>query len=261
MIIGGYNKGWNKLFKPLKEKLKVFKEILLTTDGDDCILKGIKGIKVILQRCLFHIPHQANYTLWQDKIQRKTKPWVHILTKLIDICNVRKIKEDESIAEETIKIKKKELKELIDFCKDNKATKTAEYLENKPCEAYDAPFDVRLPLTKEGSDFEIDTVVQPDIVVICNKSKLGDAGCTGAPDIVIEIISESTASKDLKIKFNLYEKSGVKEYWIVFPDEKVIQIFKLKNGEYGKPEVYGTDDKITAGLFPDLVLDCNEIFG
>lgn len=130
MIIGGYNKGWDKLFKPLKEKLKVFKEILLTTDGDDCILKGIKGIKVILQRCLFHIPHQAKYTLWQDKIERKTKPWIHILTKLIDICSVRKIKEDESIAEETIKIKKNELKELIDYCKDNKATKTAEYLEN-----------------------------------------------------------------------------------------------------------------------------------
>lgn len=134
------------------------------------------------------------------------------------------------------------------------------YLENKPCEVYDAPFDVRLPLTKEGSDFDIDTVVQPDIVVICDKSKLDDAGCIGAPDIVIEIISESTASKDLKIKFNLYEKSGVKEYWIVFPDEKVIQIFKLKNGEYGKPEVYGIDDKIEVKYLGNLVIDLKEAF-
>lgn len=130
MVIDNYNKGWNKLFKPLKDKLKVFKEILLTTDGDDSILKGVKGIKVILQRCLFHIPHQAKYTLWQDGIKRKSKSWVHILTKLIDICNVRKIKEDESIAVETVKNKEKELKELIDFCKNNNAPKTAEYLEN-----------------------------------------------------------------------------------------------------------------------------------
>ena len=130
MIIGGYNRGWDKLFKPLKEKLKVFKEIVLTTDGDDCILKGINGIKVILQRCLFHIPHQAKYTLWQDKIVRKSKEWVYILTKLIEICNVKKIKEDESIAKETVENKKNEIKELIEYCKNNKAIKTAEYLEN-----------------------------------------------------------------------------------------------------------------------------------
>ncbi|HOV13991.1 MAG TPA: Uma2 family endonuclease [Spirochaetota bacterium] len=134
------------------------------------------------------------------------------------------------------------------------------YLENKPCEVYDAPFDVRLPLTKENSDFLINTVVQPDIVVVCDKFKLDDAGCLGAPDLIVEIISESTASKDLKIKFNLYEKVGVKEYWIVFPDEKIIQIFKLKNGEYGKPEVFGLDDKIVVGLFPDLTIEVNDLF-
>ncbi len=76
------------------------------------------------------IAHQAKYTLWEDGIARKSKQWVHILIKLIDICNVRKIKEDESITIETVKNKEKELKELIDFCKDNNATKTAEYLEN-----------------------------------------------------------------------------------------------------------------------------------
>lgn len=134
------------------------------------------------------------------------------------------------------------------------------YLKGKSCEVYGAPFDVRLPLTKDNSDIKIDTVVQPDIVVVCDQSKLDDAGCIGAPDLVIEIISESTANKDLKIKFNLYEKVGVKEYWIVFPDEKIIQIYKLVNNEYGKPEVYDLDDKVTVGLFTDLVIDLKEVF-
>lgn len=138
--------------------------------------------------------------------------------------------------------------------------KIGNYLDGKTCQAYTAPFDVRLPLTKDNSDIKIDTVVQPDIVVVCDQSKLDDWGCIGVPDLVIEIISESTANKDLKIKFNLYEKVGVKEYWIVFPDEKIIQIYKLVNNEYGKPEVYDLDDKVTVGLFTDLVIDLKEVF-
>jgi hypothetical protein len=130
MAIGAYNSGWEKLFNPLIESLKTFKKIFLITDGDDCILKGIKGIKVILQRCLFHIPYEAKYTLWQDKIKRKTEHWIYILTKLIDICNVRKIKEDGSIAVKTIKNKKDELEKLIQYCKKHKAEKTSVYLEN-----------------------------------------------------------------------------------------------------------------------------------
>jgi hypothetical protein len=130
MVIGKYNSGWDKLFKPLIESLKTFKEIILVTDGDDCILKGIKGIKVILQRCLFHIPYEAKYTLWQDKIKRKSKEWIHILSKLIDICNVRKIKEDESIAKKIIENKKDEFEKLIKYCEEQKAVKTAVYLKN-----------------------------------------------------------------------------------------------------------------------------------
>jgi len=130
MAIGKYNSGWDKLFKPLIESLKAFKKIILITDGDDSILKGIKGIKVILQRCLFHIPHEGKYTLWQDKIKRKSRVWIHILTKLIDICNVRKIKEDETIIKKTIKNKKEELEKLIQYCEKNKAEKTATYLKN-----------------------------------------------------------------------------------------------------------------------------------
>ena len=130
MSIGKYKGGWDQLFKPLLGSLKVFKKIILITDGDYSILKGISGVKVILQRCLFHIPYEAKYTLWQDNVKRKTDNWTHILTTLIDICNVKKIKEDESVAQELIKIKKERLVELIDFCRTNGYKKTASYLRN-----------------------------------------------------------------------------------------------------------------------------------
>lgn len=130
MGIGKYKGGWDKLFKPLLKSLKALKEIVLVTDGDSAILKGVSGIKVILQRCLFHIPHEAKYTLWQDKVKRKTANWVYILSELIDVCNVRKIKEDESVAHEIIEKKKKGLIELISFCESKGYQKTASYLEN-----------------------------------------------------------------------------------------------------------------------------------
>lgn len=130
MSIGSYKGGWDKLFKPLKLSLKKFKEIILVTDGDASILKGLKGIKVILQRCLFHVPYETKYKLWQDKVKRKSLEWKYILTRIIDICNVKKIKEDESIAYELIKVKKERLKELVKYCSDNDYKKTAGYLEN-----------------------------------------------------------------------------------------------------------------------------------
>ena len=136
----------------------------------------------------------------------------------------------------------------------------ANYLKGKKCQAYSAPFDVRLPLTKDDSDIKIDPVVQPDIVVVCDEKKLDDYGCKGSPDIVVEIISESSANRDLKVKFNLYARVGVREYWIVFPNEKIIQIYKLVNKEYGKPEVYGADDKIEVKYLGELVIDLKEVF-
>ncbi|MBI4650597.1 Uma2 family endonuclease [Candidatus Desantisbacteria bacterium] len=129
------------------------------------------------------------------------------------------------------------------------------YLKDKPCEVYAAPFDVRLPKKNEKEE-EIDTVVQPDIVVICDKTKLDDKGCIGAPDLVIEIISPYTGPKDMKEKFFLYEKTGVKEYWIVHPTDKTIMVFKLgKNKEYGKPAMYSKGDKIEVGILPGLKVE------
>jgi Uma2 family endonuclease len=135
-----------------------------------------------------------------------------------------------------------------------------DYLRDKTCEIYAAPFDVRLPEGKEKDD-NIQTVVQPDIVIICDKKKLDDKGCIGAPDLIVEIISPSTASKDLKIKLQLYEKHGVKEYWLVHPEEKTVMVFKQgRKREYKKPDVYSNDDKIKVGVLKGLVIDLGEVF-
>lgn len=134
------------------------------------------------------------------------------------------------------------------------------YLKGKSCEVYAAPLDVRLPKGKEKEE-DIDTVVQPDILIVCDKSKLDDKGCKGAPEIAIEILSPHTASHDHIRKLKLYEMHGVKEYWIVHPTDKIVMIYKLqKNGEYGRAETFSSKNKIKVGLFKDLTIDLKNIF-
>jgi Uma2 family endonuclease len=134
------------------------------------------------------------------------------------------------------------------------------FLKDKTCELYFAPFDVRL--SKDNlKDEDTETVVQPDIVIVCDKKKLDDKGCKGAPDIVIEILSPATASKDMKEKFFLYEKHGVKEYWIVHPNEEIIAVYKLdKNGKYAQHIIYTKDEKIPVTLLGELEIDLTPIF-
>jgi Uma2 family endonuclease len=96
------------------------------------------------------------------------------------------------------------------------------YLKGKPCEVYHAPFCVRLPKDGEQNEDEVKTVVEPDIAVICDRSKLDSKGCKGSPDLIIEIVSQTSAKRDKLEKFNKYESAGVKEYWIVEPDEKLM---------------------------------------
>ena len=137
----------------------------------------------------------------------------------------------------------------------------ANYLTDKQCEVYFAPFDVRLPSGKEKNDDEITTVVQPDITVVCDISKLDEKGCKGSPDWVIEILSPATAKKDLKEKYFLYEKFAVKEYWIVYPDYKVVSVYVLnENKSYNIPVVYGEEDEIKVGIFEDLTIDLKTVF-
>ena len=134
------------------------------------------------------------------------------------------------------------------------------YFEGKPCEIHAAPFDVRLPKANEPDD-DVDTVVQPDILVVCDNEKLDDKGCRGAPDLAIEILSPSTASKDCIRKRALYEKHGVKEYWLVDPTHRLVIIQRLgSDGLFGRVLTYGDTDKIKVGLFPDLEIDLSTIF-
>ncbi len=133
-------------------------------------------------------------------------------------------------------------------------------LKKRKCLVFHAPLDVRFP-DRGTNDNEIHTVVQPDITVICNPGKLDDRGCLGAPDLIIEITSPATASKDMKEKFLLYEKHGVREYWIVHPDEKTVMVFLLgKNGEYSKPKTYSNDDKIKVNIVRGLVIDLGDVW-
>jgi len=136
----------------------------------------------------------------------------------------------------------------------------ANFLLDRTCEIFDAPFDVRLPEAAEADEY-IHTVVQPDLVVICDKKKIDEKGCRGAPDLIIEILSPSTNAKDMKIKLALYEMHGVKEYWIVHPIDNIVWVFKLGNNKlYGRPVVYDEKDKITTPILKGLEIDLGLVF-
>ena len=136
----------------------------------------------------------------------------------------------------------------------------ANYLIGKTCEVYIAPFDVRLPKGDEN-DEQIDTVVQPDLVVVCDREKLDERGCKGAPDLAIEVLSPYTAGKDMKTKLNLYERVGVREYLIVDPVNKTVQVYQLEiEGRYGRPDIYTGTEHLKVGLFPDLEIELTSVF-
>ena len=132
-------------------------------------------------------------------------------------------------------------------------------MKTNPARYNDAPFDVRLPVRNERKPDQLHTVVQPDICVICDLSKLDDDGCLGAPDWVIEIISPRTAKNDFNEKFNLYQESGVREYWIVQPEEKAVNVYVLEDGEYALVDVYESGE-IPSCLFPNLLVSHDRIF-
>jgi len=138
------------------------------------------------------------------------------------------------------------------------------YFNHKACKAFSAPFDVRLYDRNKSllANKEITTVVQPDICVICDSSKLDEQGCNGAPDWIIEILSKGNSQKEVKIKHALYAESGVKEYWLVFPYEEVINQFVLNEDsrQYQLSNSYAGDDVAASHLFPDLKIDLAALF-
>ncbi len=139
-------------------------------------------------------------------------------------------------------------------------TEFALHLRGNSCQVFAAPFDVRLPELDESDDL-VETVVQPDLSIICDRTKLDDAGCRGAPDLIVEILSPSTADKDLKVKFHRYQRAGVREYWIVDPTGSTVQIYTLGvDGKYGRPESFSAVDRLTVGIFPELKIDLATVF-
>lgn len=136
-----------------------------------------------------------------------------------------------------------------------------DHLSGQPCKVYPAPFCVRLMKDEEKKNEDIKNVVEPDITIVCDKSNLDETGYNGAPDMIIEIISPSTIKMDRFIKFNSYEKAGVREYWIVEPAGKLVNVFTLQADQrYGRPETYTEDDEIKVSIFPDLIIDLKPVF-
>ena len=137
------------------------------------------------------------------------------------------------------------------------------FLRNKPCKIYHAPSDVRFPNNaKSQDDRQVYTVLQPDLYIVCDLSKIDARGCLGAPDLVIEIISPKNSKRDLKDKFEIYQEYGVREYWIVSPNDETVNVFVLdQSGKFQFVGIYAEDDKIPVNIFNgDLKVDLTEVF-
>ncbi len=132
-------------------------------------------------------------------------------------------------------------------------------LKGKPCQPFVAPFDVRLPHTDEADD-KVDTVVQPDVLVVCDEAKLDERGVRGAPDWVAEVLSPSSAKRDLIVKLALYERSGVREYWLLHPTDRLVTVYRLVDGHYGRPEIREMQGTLALGVLPEVTVDWSLFF-
>lgn len=137
------------------------------------------------------------------------------------------------------------------------------FFRHKKCQVYAAPFDIRLYDRKKSvlANKEIHTVVQPDLCVICDTTKLDEQGCNGAPDWIIEILSKGNSKREMQIKYELYAESGVSEYWLVYPYEQAVYQFILDdNGCYQLKAMYANNGIAIPHLFPELSIDLSEVF-
>ena len=135
-----------------------------------------------------------------------------------------------------------------------------DYLKGKNCKVYAAPFAVRLFEETADRPEDVDTMVEPDISVVCDHSKLDDAGCKGAPDLVMEILSPSTRRHDRLTKFNLYQRAGVREYWIVDPADRSIQVFVLEDRRYSAKDFGTAEDHLRVNVLEDCTIDLAQVF-
>lgn len=136
----------------------------------------------------------------------------------------------------------------------------ANYLVGKKCRAYIAPFAVRL-FEQAGDALEdVDTVVEPDIAVVCDPEKLDDTGCKGTPDLVIEILSPSTRRNDRIVKLDLYQRAGVREYWIVSPEEKTVLVYLREEDALRPKENYSRTDSAKVSVLEDCSIRLDTVF-
>lgn len=136
----------------------------------------------------------------------------------------------------------------------------ANYLEGKKCKVYPAPFAVRLFEKAEDRPEDVDTMVEPDISIVCDADKLDEIGCKGAPDMVIEVLSPSTQRHDRLTKYNLYQRAGVREYWIVDPESKTVQVCVLEGGSYRVLEVYTAQDVAKVNALEGCFVELSKVF-
>ncbi|WP_308364699.1 MULTISPECIES: Uma2 family endonuclease [unclassified Microbulbifer] len=134
------------------------------------------------------------------------------------------------------------------------ARQVANTLEGKPCRPYIAPFDVRLPKSDEADDL-VDTVVQPDLLVVCDATKLDDRGLRGAPDWVVEVLTPATAGHDQTRKLAAYERARVPEVWLIHPADRVLTIYRLQGEGYGRPDIRELEGQTPAAAVPDVTID------
>jgi len=132
----------------------------------------------------------------------------------------------------------------------------ANFLVGKPCKVFPAPYDVRLFYEEDESD---DTVVQPDITVVCDKEKRGHEGCRGAPDFIAEILSPSNTAAEMQRKFNLYREAGVREYWVLDIEHKTLTVY-LFNGEKAFCRTYGEKDTAPVTVLEGLSIELSSVF-
>ena len=143
----------------------------------------------------------------------------------------------------------------------NITTLVRSFLRGKGCKVFTAPFDVRLTRGTGEGDAQFRTVVQPDIFVVCDLSKLDERGCLGAPDWIVEIVSPGNVTHDTKTKFDLYEENGVREYWIVYPGEQTVVAYVLdEHGRYQPVGEYAEPGPVPVAAVPGLVLQWADIF-
>jgi Uma2 family endonuclease len=138
------------------------------------------------------------------------------------------------------------------------------FFKHQRCQLFAAPFDVRLYDRKKSivANQEIFTVVQPDLCVICDRDKIDVQGCLGAPDWIVEILSPGNSKREMQVKFALYQESGVREYWLVYPYEQAVYQFVLDDEmeKYRLFAMHSGVDKAAPFLFPDLEIDLQEVF-